>query len=240
MRESSLLLSEGRPKQPDTAARLARWRLQREAQTLLPDERVAFCLRRLQASTVDVLYAPQQQAAHYGGLMVCGSVWMCPLCAAKISERRRLELEQAIACCIANGGAVYLATYTIAHKRYDTLEELLEAFLAARKRARQGRAAQRLRETFGIIGTVSVREVTWSEQNGWHPHCHELVFFSGEVDADAYAQAVSAQWQRSAEHEGLNMNEHGFQLARTYGAVADYVAKFGREPLRAPWGAQQS
>jgi len=32
------------------------------------------------------------------------------------------------------------------------------------------------------------------------------------------------------------MNEHGFQLDRTFGAVADYVAKFGREPLRQPWG----
>ena len=33
------------------------------------------------------------------------------------------------------------------------------------------------------------------------------------------------------------MNEHGFQLDRTFGAVADYVAKFGREHLREPWGA---
>lgn len=32
------------------------------------------------------------------------------------------------------------------------------------------------------------------------------------------------------------MNEHGFQLDRTFGAVADYVAKFGRQPLREPWG----
>jgi hypothetical protein len=42
------------------------------------------------------------------------------------------------------------------------------------------------------------------------------------------------QWQKSAEHEELSMNEHGFQLDRTYGAVAGYIAKFGREPLRNP------
>lgn len=157
--------------------RLTRWELLREVQKLLPDERVAFCMRRTKASTVDVFYNPKHTSAHYGGLMVCGSVWVCPICAAKISERRRVELEQAIKVCIDNGGVVYLATYTISHKRYDNLSTLLNSFLAARKRAKQGRKAQELRKQFGVLGTVSVREVTWSEQNGWHPHCHELVFF---------------------------------------------------------------
>src|SRR5438552_1083589 len=81
--------------QSDTDWRQVRWQLQREARALLPHERVAFCMRRIQATTVDVFYSPQHQSAHYGGLMVCGSVWVCPLCAAKISERRRAELEQA-------------------------------------------------------------------------------------------------------------------------------------------------
>ncbi len=213
-----------------------RWRLQREAQALLPEERVAFCMRHIQASMVDVFYSPHRQLAHYKGLMRCGSVWVCPICAAKISEHRRSELEQAITSCIANGGTVYLATYTIAHKRYDQLSELLDRFLAARKRAKQGSAVQELKRKFGVLGTVSVREVTWSEQNGWHPHCHELIFFSHEVDAQAYAQVIRERWQKSAESEGLSMNEHGFRLDRTFGAVADYVAKFGRQPLREPWG----
>jgi hypothetical protein len=136
--------------------RLGRWRMQREAQKLLPDERVAFCMRRIQATSVDVLYSSTRQSAHYGGLMVCGSIWVCPLCAAKISELRRAELEQAIENWVAKGGTVYLATYTIAHKRYDDLPSLLKSFLAARKRARQGRTAQTIRKNFGIVGTVSV------------------------------------------------------------------------------------
>ncbi|MFL5624323.1 MAG: protein rep, partial [Ktedonobacteraceae bacterium] len=178
--------TKGKSRQSDADLRQVRWQLQREARALLPDERVAFCLRRIQATTVDVLYSPQYQSAHYGGLMVCGSVWVCPLCAAKISEHRRVELEQAIARCIANGGAVYLTTYTIAHKRYDNLSTLLQSFLQARKRMKQGRAAQALRQRFGILGTVSVREVTWSKLNGWHPHCHELVFCSAEIDTAEY------------------------------------------------------
>jgi len=221
---------------PPNETRLTKWRLQREAADLLPYERVAFCMRRPAGTTVDVYYAPDRQSAHYGGLLVCGSVWVCPVCSAKISEKRRVELEQAIAQCIAKGGVVYLATYTIAHTRYDNLSVLLASFLAARKRAKQGRAAQELRKHFGVLGTISVCEVTWSHVNGWHPHCHELVFFSREIDADKYAQVVREQWQRTAEHEHLHMNEHGFKLDRTYGSVADYVAKFGREPKISHWG----
>lgn len=224
-------------KQANSDWRLVRWQLQRTVQTLLPQERVAFCMRRCQTSTVDILYSSSRQSAHYQGLMVCGSVWVCPLCAAKISERRRIELEQAIARCIANGGVVYLATYTVAHDRYDDLSELLQAFLNARKKTKQGRAAQELRNKFGVIGTVSVREVTWSKRNGWHPHCHELVFFSHEIDAKAYTEAMRERWERSAGSEELSMNEHGFQLDKTSGAVADYIAKFGREPSKVPWGA---
>ena len=126
-------LTEEESHQLGRQMRLIRWRLQREAQALLPDERVAFCMRRLQGSMVDVLYSSQHQSAHYKGLMLCGSVWVCPLCAAKICERRRSELEQAIAYCIANGGTVYLATYTVAHKQHDKLSEILEKFLSARK-----------------------------------------------------------------------------------------------------------
>lgn len=190
--------------QPFSNPRLTRWQLQQEAQKLLPDERVAFCMRRTQSTTVDVLYSPKHQSAHYSGLMVCGSVWVCPICAAKISEQRRVELEQAIVACISKGGSVYLATYTIAHKRYDNLSNLLQSFLAARKRARQGRTAQELRKAFGVLGTISVREVTWSELNGWHPHSHELVFFATEVDAQAYETATREQL-----HAVLNNNARG-------------------------------
>jgi hypothetical protein len=229
-------LTEGGTAPSDVDWRQVRWQLQREARALLPDERVAFCMRRIQATAVDVLYSPQNQTAHFGGLMVCGSIWVCPLCAARISEYRRVEVEQAITRCLATGGAVYLSTYTIAHKRYDSLSTLLESFLAARKRLKQGRAAQVLRKQFGILGTISVREVTWSKLNGWHPHCHELVFCSAEIDVAEYDKVVREQWFRSVEHEGLSINEHGFSVSRTYGSVADYVAKFGREPVHAPWG----
>ena len=128
-------------------------------------------------------------------------------------------------------------TYETMHTSVLYHTPILQSFLAARKRMKQGRTAQELRNRFGILGTVSVREVTWSKLNGWHAHCHELVFCSAEIDINEYDKVARTQWQRSVDHEGSNINEHGFSISRTYGSVADYVAKFGREPMHSPWGA---
>src|SRR5215470_11886645 len=222
--------------------RLFRWALQAEARYILPHERIAECLRVVNpmALGVEVLHAPRQQAAHYKSLIVCGSVWMCPLCAAKISERRRSEeLEPAIKRHIEGGGAVYLETYTVSHTRFDSLPDLLHAFLKARERMRQGEYAQKRKQAFRIIGTISVLEVTWSRLNAWHPHKHELVFTANATsDMRTYEAQARAAWERAAARRGLGMDAHGYKLDRTYGAVADYIAKYGREPLKPPWGVE--
>jgi hypothetical protein len=93
--------------------RLLRWALQAEARYILPNERVAECLRVINpmAIGVQMMHSPEHQVAHYKSLIVCGSVWMCPLCAAKISESRQEEVERAISHHIEQEGAVSMATY---------------------------------------------------------------------------------------------------------------------------------
>jgi hypothetical protein len=223
------------------AARVRRWSLQATAGAILPNERVAKCLRERVpvAPHVGVAFVPATHSANYRNLQCCSSVWSCPMCASLISERRREELARLVKAHTETGGGVYMTTYTIRHKRYDELLPLQRRFLAARRRAKQGRRGVALRDDHGIIGTVSVLEVTWSERNGWHPHVHELVFTSGEINEDQFEQEARAAWEDAAAKEGLDMNEHGFKLQRTYGAVADYIAKYGREPaLDNPWGIE--
>jgi hypothetical protein len=152
-----------------------------------------------------------------------------------------VELQEIIRQHMLAGGSVYMTTYTISHKRYDDLSDLLQRFLEARRKAKQGRRGQRLREHFQINGTVSVLEVTWSEANGWHPHVHELVFcMLPRMDEAGYEVEMRGAWESAAAREGLGMNEHGFKLDRTYGAVGDYIAKFGREPAKDghTWGVE--
>ena len=77
-------------------ARLERWHLQSVSRGFLPEHRVGTCLRRLQPLSSTVRVFKSHEKCHYGGLMVCGSIWVCPVCAAKISEHRRMDLQQGI------------------------------------------------------------------------------------------------------------------------------------------------
>lgn len=224
----------------DTAARLAGTRLDRSNR--IRQDRVADCLRKLSdvASGVECRYNPAAHSAHYRGLQTCGSVWHCPVCAAKISEHRRDELARLVKAHIDAGGSVWMTTYTVSHKKCTDLAGLVANFLEARRKMRQGRRGIALRRDFQIVGTVSVLEVTWSPRNGWHPHIHELVFSADkDMNPEAYDRAARSAWKDAAGKMGLTMNAHGFKIDRTFGAVADYIAKFGHEPATArTWGVE--
>lgn len=224
----------------DKAAELAGYRVDR--QNRQRRDRVADCLRRLSdvASGVECRYNPASHSGYFRGLQTCGSVWHCPVCAAKISEKRRRQLSRLVKAHLEAGGSVWMTTYTVSHKKSTDLAALVENILAARRKMRQGRRGMGLRTCFQVVGTVSVLEVTWSPRHGWHPHIHELVFSSDpNMNPDAYDQAARVAWKDAAAAFGLSMNTHGFQIDKTFGAVADYIAKFGHEPAAdLPWGVE--
>ena len=98
-------------------------RAQSVARDILPDSRTAKCLRiRAHDRDVQVWKSKKHKTASYGGLQTCGSVWVCPVCGAKVVERRRGEIQQAMAQHRACGGEVHLLTLTAPHTRFDVLK----------------------------------------------------------------------------------------------------------------------
>jgi hypothetical protein len=210
-------------------ARVHRFMVQAGARDLLPDERVAVCLRRPIPGTpgVSVLYSPRQKAAHYGGLQVCGSVWMCPVCSVKISERRRVELSAGIA---AWGGQIIMATFTLQHTAADALVPLLQGLQEAMRKLRGGRAWVRFVNQHGLAGSVRALENT-DGQNGFHPHQHVLFFVSGGVDVDVFTQQLRDRWLASVGKVGRYASpQWGLHVTAASADIAAYVAKWGKEP----------
>lgn len=209
-----------------------RFALQSGARHLLPGERVAACLRRRQRGKdcVQVWYLQQLKRARFGNLQTCASVWMCPVCAAKITERRKLELTAALVAAEAQGLQVVMATYTLRHGSGDSLRWLLDGLTQARKKSTGGRAAQALRASCGVVGSVRALEVTWGEDCGWHPHIHELLFVAVGADLAALEIGLRSQWDAGLRLAGMReVNEHGFELTCCNIDIAAYVEKFGRE-----------
>ena len=207
-------------------AAIHRFMLQSAARELVPGERVAKCLRVPVGSGVDVFYAPAARSAHYGGLQTCGSVWMCPVCAAKISERRRLELDQALS---AFDGLVVLATFTVQHRVSDALSTLLDGFLVSLSRLRSSSPWSRISHRYGICGAVRAVEVTYG-LHGWHPHAHILFFLDPGADISLFGDALRCRWLSLLDRAGLSASwSVGVDVRAANSAVGGYVAKFGSQ-----------
>jgi hypothetical protein len=168
-------------------------------------------------------------------LFVCGSVWMCPLCAAKISERRRVELSQAL----ENSDFFFgLVSLTLRHSRGDTLKGSLDALLDARQRLKKHRDWQNFCRDFGIVGTISALESTYGV-NGHHPHSHNLLVSRRPLDAVAVHGFIFPRWLAAlSDHDRSATWERGVDVRTAESDVADYVAKWGHEPrnLKRPSG----
>ena len=212
-----------------------RFALQSAARDLLPRERVAVCLRRpVPGQLVDVLYAPAARAAHYGGLQTCGSVWHCPVCSAKVSERRRVELSSALAAWsldqVATPRRLLLVTFTLQHKISDNLAGVLGALKRARKLLISGKYAVAFTKKYGIVGMVRTLELTYGD-NGWHPHLHVLYFFGAEVPMIPFTDEIKLRWGSAVKSAGSYASyQYGCDVRFTDADIAEYIAKWGKEP----------
>lgn len=210
----------------------------RHVAELFPGEGVSNCCRAMSPAAgerLDVCRRVREDgsaSAFFRGLETCSSVWLCPVCSARISERRALDLHAAVKAAEALGWVVCLVTLTFAHRLDDRLRATLQRFGKAIGYAHSGRDWKLARDRFGWFGSVRAFEVTHGG-NGWHPHAHELWFFPPGTDVEAFGEVYGARWLRALEHAGLSGNDHAFRLDVAHGSIAQYVAKYGREPR---WG----
>ena len=218
---------------PDSI-RFERYSLQAESKKLLPSQRVSGCLfRRIsKTSGVSILFNRNRNQANYGNLARCGSGWVCPVCAAKISEHRKSELKQAINYHKTIGGFVFLLTLTNSHNVSDSLMSLKLGQRKAMKHFFANRQGVELFDLLGKIGHVNAYEVTHGS-NGWHPHHHILVFVKKDVDftlRQEIKNGLALHWVECCRKAKLPLPDlqHGLDLQD--GAYADaYVGKWGLE-----------
>lgn len=184
---------------------------------------------------VQVHHSAVHQRSFYGGLATCGSVWACPVCAAKIQERRRQELVQFMDYAYGSGDAPVMVTFTFPHVRFDSLEDLILRQRLAFKLLREGNSFQLFKKRFSFKGLIRSLEVTHGA-NGWHPHTHELWLVRPMVKAERedFQRFVINRWEQCCVKAGLldpsdRMNVHAFRLhsvdVRFRVTSAEYLAK---------------
>lgn len=210
--------------------RLEKFRLQSISRRFSPGERVKICLRKIRPQHQTVEIYQGKERAFYGGLVTCGSVWICPVCAGKISEKRRQELSRGVESWKTRGGLVLMITYTVPHYDFQALSEVLTGFTRARKLLMNRKPWKGLKKRIGLMGTVRALEVTYGE-NGWHVHVHELLFLMPEkpVSCLQLQGEILSMWQSACQSAGVGIpNLHGVQVDDGAKA-ARYASKWGME-----------
>lgn len=228
------------------SGRKARFQLQRAAQGLLPGQRVAHCQRSTMSSAGVAVYR-SESGASFSNLATCGSVWHCPICAAKITETRRQELQVAINTQAKRGGEVFLMSLTFPHMDHQALANNLQLFSNALKKFKNSRQYKATMMATSAAGSIRALEVTHGA-NGWHPHTHDLIFASkGSLEKLRELQMVWIEILIKvgiADRTQLNDMMNAAFDVQNGDYAAEYVAKFGHEATEASklitqntWGA---
>lgn len=218
------------PPQDLQSARIERYRLKSVVNRLLPDSRTAKCMRwRLPGQQVSIKKSVEYDRAFWAGLQVCASVWACPVCAAKIAERRRSDLVEAVSNADSQGLGVFLMTLTVPHGLGDDLDSILNKLQEAWRYTSSTRAGDKARKAINLAGTIRALEVT-DGANGFHPHFHVLLFTTITHLPETIQQRFSPLWQQACEKAGLPRpsDQHGCNVQRGEYA-ASYVSKWGIE-----------
>lgn len=222
--------SQPREKEP-------RYDLLDAAQELLSGERVGICHhhRIPGVEHIEVYHNPETGKAHYGALMKCGSVWSCPICAAKITEERRKELRTGLSNCT---NRMILVTYTLQHEFDDPLFVLLKGLKLAFGKMRSGRKWQNIKALYGVVGGILTTEVTFGE-NGWHVHRHELLLLPDDITDDEIGdleRLLKKMWLYSLEKCGMSASwDYGLDVNADPALNREYIAKYGRDPVLDEW-----
>jgi len=196
--------------------------------------RTAKC-QRVPIGGVEIQRSIEHGTAFFTGVEKCGSVWVCPTCAAKVQERRRVEIEQGVNWVYEQEGLkAVLVTLTFPHRRDQELKVLRRGFAGALRRLRSGRVWKRFRESMGMVGFIRALEVTHG-RHGWHLHTHELWIVEETVNVEELRRFVVGRWEKSCRAEAL-VSEGQSQDFRRYSVdvvdncrASSYLAKLNAD-----------
>jgi hypothetical protein len=158
-----------------------------------------------------------------------------------IREKRAQEIDRALRAHLDGGGGALFVTLTVRHGRGDELEPRLAAVSEALRSCLRGGGWERLRGELGYVGSIRAVEVTWGQENGWHPHVHAVLLIErpvGQAVAADVHRWLLGRWGAVCERRGFGTVSatHGVDVrvvdSSSAGELAGYLTK-----VEGGWGA---
>lgn len=148
----------------------------------------------------------------YFGHITCKNTWCCPICTARVMEKRRQRIGAALDA-LGDKLFAFSITFTIPHLRFQSCHEVTDILYETWKRFNNMKSIKGKRaktqfvepvQTFfsKIHHYVRVAEYTWGT-NGWHPHFH-FIFWTDFESAKTIAELKTAL-QKTWNNEFANV-----------------------------------
>ena len=185
---------------------------------------------------VGVKFNHVHNSANFVNLQQCRSVWLCPVCSEKIARKKKEQIERILIVMQKHGIKAHMVTLTAPHSIKDDLKTLLVKLDNARKKFFGDRKSIKTWDSiFSTIGHITSTEFKYSDQNGWHPHSHIIVFTKESYTEQEIKGTLSLKninsvgvfgiqhklcglWADCCEKSGLKRPslEHGLDIKRGY------------------------
>ncbi len=258
-KETGEILRQGKLSQVDSIneARNIRFRLQDASKDILYSfhgsnvpinkkgyqvhHRTCTCSRFRTGATAQVVKSKNTNKAFFAGLMSCANSRTCPICSAKISERKANEMRTAFNIGRAENLSISLLTLTAPHHSGDKINDLVPKISLALQYLWRGKVSDNFKKYYGVLGNIRSFEIRHGS-NGWHPHFHIIIFSKNDLpmtDRDSKGRINKEQsqawndlllrWQKCCIRAGLSApNKYGMDIQN--GAFAgEYISKFGSD-----------
>ena len=159
------------------------------------------------------------------GLPRCKGL-LCPYCHPKRQRLLRRELNAIFKGVHAAGLMLSWVTLTRAHPGSEPLSVGMAEIRDLWSRARDGSPYRRLRMRYGLVGVITVLEVTWSSA-GWHAHFHSVIATKGQKAAAlGCAAALAQRFEDAIERRRIDPTHAAtFDLVRDPAGLAGYLSK---------------
>jgi len=173
--------------------------------------------------------------ATFTGVVLCGSVWACPVCSYVICRRRADELRALLTRHAAIGGGDCMLTLTTPHDLGDALKPMREQTARAWRFVCSGNPWKRFKARLGLVGFVRGAEVTHGP-NGWHPHLHIVVLTRRPLTLAQQRELEQYAWRRWSRAITKPHKETGQVYRVPLEGIGARVTQLGREDYLAKLG----
>ena len=150
--------------------------------------------------------------SRFFGHITCKNTWCCPVCTARVMEKRRQRIGAALDA-LGDKLFAFSVTFTIPHLRFQSCHEVTDLLYETWKRFNSMKSLKGKRAKTQFVEPVQqffskihhfvrVGEYTWGK-NGWHPHFH-MIFWTDFESAKSIAE-LKPKLQKTWNNEFANV-----------------------------------